>query len=84
VKPFDVYFTHSDNGRIDSIVFEGADFSATSLAGRVRIWLDDEACMNEYRLFEAVGQERDSSTGDFETEPKEDERNTEAWLDKEG
>jgi hypothetical protein len=24
------------------------------------------------------------ASGDYETEPKEDERNTEAWLDKEG
>lgn len=76
---FEVEITHDDD-KVNAIIFRGAEFKADS-NGTVRVWLDDEEQMNWHRVKQAVDAEEAAETGDYETEPKQDERETEAWLD---
>ena len=72
---FEVRIIHTDVGI--GLHLEGATFDADS-GGRVSILFTPDEWA---RVTREVDAEEAAESGDFETEPKEDERQTEAWLD---
>ena len=64
---FDVRVTHNaDTGRVNAIDFAGAEFTVTDSAkGILRVWLDDEACMDWQRVRTAVENEAAAEDADM-------------------
>ena len=73
---FEVRITHEDFAG-HTLHIDGTRFTCDS-DGMITIQMDD----SEYaRFLDEVDADEAGESGDFETEPKTDERQTEAWLD---